>query len=114
MMKIFIFYIDYHRIIADPEKAIISTFKPKYNIQLYANYPKGKDGLYKQGYDGYSYSIAEGFTFNTAYGEIKGARDAEDILPSNEVDFVYIDGDIVTLNVSGVDFNIPLDNIESE
>lgn len=110
----FDFSIDYHRIIADAEKAIISTFKPKYNIQLYANYPKGKDGLYQQGYDGYSYSIAEGFAFNTAYGEIKGARDAKDILPSNEADFISVDGDMVTLNISGVDFNIPLDNIESE
>lgn len=96
----------YHRIIADAEKAIISSFKPKYNTELYNNYPHGTDGLYEQGYDGYSYSIAEGFAFNTSYGTIKGARDFEDVLLSNDADFISIIGDKVTVNISGVDFNI--------
>ncbi|PWC21919.1 hypothetical protein DDT52_06150 [Brenneria roseae subsp. roseae] len=106
----FNFTIDYHRIIADAEKAIISTFKPKYNKQLYVNYPKGVDGLYEQGYDGYSYAIAEGFAFNTTYGTIKGARDSKDLLPSNDADFISVNGDEVILNISGVDFNIPFYN----
>lgn len=106
----FNFTIDYHRVIADAEKAIISTFKPKYNKQLYVNYPQGVDGLYEQGYDGYSYAIAEGFAFNTSYGTIKGARDSKDLLPSNDADFISVNGDVVILNISGVDFNIPFDN----
>lgn len=109
----FNFTIDYHRIIADAEKAVISTFKPKYNKQLYVNYPKGVDGLYGQGYDGYSYAIAEGVAFNTNYGTIKGARDSQDLFPSNDADFISINGNEVVLNISGVDFNIPLDDSES-
>ncbi|EPC7545557.1 hypothetical protein ACR2Y1_003668 [Morganella morganii] len=103
------FSIDYHRIVADAEKAVISTFKPKYNKQLYSKYPSGIDGLYKQGYNGYSYAIAEGMAFNTAYGTIKGARDSKDILVSNDADFIFVEGDEVTLNISGVDFNIKSD-----
>lgn len=103
------FSIDYHRIISDAEKAIISSFKPKYNKQLYLKYPKGKDGLYQQGYNGYSYAIAEGVAFNTIHGKIKGARGSEDILPSNEADFISIENNIVTINISGVDFNIEVD-----
>lgn len=107
------FTIDYHRVVADAEKAIISTFKPKYNKQQYVNYPKGTDGLYGQGYGGYSYSISEGIAFNTNFGTIKGARDSDDFLLSNDADFISINGDEVTLNISGVDFNIPLDHNES-
>ncbi|WP_254592370.1 hypothetical protein [Pectobacterium polaris] len=110
----FNFDIDYHRIIADAEKAVISTFKPKYNKQLYVNYPKGKDGLFEQGYDGYSYSIAEGIALNTAYGTIKGARDLAGLLASNDADFISVDESGVTLNISGVDFNIPFDSSELE
>lgn len=103
------FSYNYHRIVADAEKAVINTFKPKYNKQLYANYPRGTDGLYKQGYDAYSYSIAEGFAFNTAYGTIKGARSSEELLLSNDADFISVSGDDVTLNISGQDFNIPVE-----
>ncbi|WP_228350893.1 MULTISPECIES: hypothetical protein [Limnobaculum] len=108
------FSFDYHRIIADAEKAVINAFKPKYNKQLYLNYPKGADGLYEQGYDGYSYSIAEGFAFNTAYGTIKGARDSEECLLSNYADFISVNGDKVTLNISGKDFNITIDDSQLE
>lgn len=103
------FSIDYHRLVADAEKAVINTFKPKYNKQLYVNYPKGKDGLYQQGYDGYTYAISEGVAFNTAYGTIKGARSPNGIFVTNEADFIsVIDGE-VTLNISGVDFNVSVD-----
>ncbi|WP_432462535.1 hypothetical protein [Citrobacter freundii] len=100
------FSIDYHRVVADAEKAVINAFKPKYNKQLYASYPKGTDGLYKQGYDGYSYAISEGVAFNTAYGTIKGARDYTGFLLSNDADFISVNGDEVTLHISGVDFNV--------
>jgi hypothetical protein len=100
------FSINYHRLVADAEKAVINTFKPKYNKQLYVNYPKGKDGLYQQGYDGYTYAISEGVAFNTAYGTIKGARDLSGYYITNEADFIsVIDGE-VTLNISGVDFDV--------
>lgn len=108
------FSYNYHRTVADAEKAVISVFKPKYNKQLYVNYPRGIDGLYEQGYDTYIYSISEGFAFNTLYGTIKGARSTEELLLSNDADFISICGDKVTIYISGKDFNISAEHPELE
>ncbi|WP_374497317.1 hypothetical protein [Vogesella indigofera] len=104
------FSYDYHRIVADAEKAVISVFKPKYNNQLYINYPKGTDGLYKQGFNAYTYALAEGFAFNTLYGTFKGARSTEELLVSNDADFICVSDDVVTLHIAGKDFNVPIDD----
>ncbi|HFF8523662.1 TPA: hypothetical protein ACGEYH_002411 [Providencia rettgeri] len=104
------FSFDYHRIVADAEKAVINVFKPKYNKQLYLNYPKGVDGLYEQDYDGYTYSISEGVAFNTAFGTIKGARETKELLLSNDADFIMVKEDEVTLNLSGGNFNIAVND----
>ena len=103
------FSVPYHRVVADAEKAVINVFQPKYNREKYRSYPKGRDGLYKQGYTGYVYSIAEGFTFKTDFGDFKGARSSEDLLMSNDADFIAVDGEDVKLCISGKDFSIPLD-----
>ena len=100
---------DYHRIVADAEKAVINVFQPKYNREMYKNYPRGKDGLYKQGYDAYAYAIAEGFSFVTQFGVFNGERSTEELLLSNDADFISVKGDTVTLNISGEDFNVPID-----
>ncbi|MDY0744133.1 hypothetical protein SNE35_06435 [Paucibacter sp. R3-3] len=101
--------VDYHRIIADAEKAVINIFKPAYNVEQYKNYPHGVDGLFNQGFTGYTYAIAEGISLNTGYGTIKGSRDMEDLLLSNDADFISVAGEVVTLHISGKDFNIPID-----
>ena len=93
------------RLTADAEKAFVSVLKPKYNGTLYNKYPRGKDGVYGEGYTGYSYSISEGVAFRTQYGTIKGARDGDFTL-SNDADFISISGDDVQLRISGVDFHI--------
>ncbi|CDG21367.1 conserved exported protein of unknown function [Xenorhabdus poinarii G6] len=108
------FTIDYHRLVADAEKAVVNVFRPKYNKQQYVNYPKGKDGLYRQGYDGYSYSISEGMAFNTIYGTIKGARDTMGYFLSNDADFISVNGDEVTLHISGQDFNVEIEETQPE
>lgn len=106
------FSYDNKRIVADAEKAFISILKPKYNNVLYKSYPRGRDGLYGSGLDSYSYSIAEGMTFRTAYGAFKGAR--EHLMPlSNDADFIHIKGNDVTLHISGADFNVQADTDES-
>lgn len=94
---------DPKRLVADAEKALVSLLKPQYNNVLYPNYPKGKDGLYGEGLDAYSYSISEGMAFRTAYGTIKGGREAY-MTMSNEADFIMVKGDVVTFHISGVDF----------
>ncbi|WP_315531375.1 hypothetical protein [Delftia acidovorans] len=93
------------RLVADAEKAFISILKPPYNSQLYANYPKGKDGIYGQGYTGYSYSLSDGIVFRTAFGSMKGARERH-ITMSNEADFISVKGDSVELHISGVDYAV--------
>lgn len=108
------FSFDYHRIVADAEKAVINVFKPKYNREKYKNYPRGVDGLYRQGYDAYTYAIAEGFSFVTQFGVFKGARSTEELLLSNDADFISVKGETVTLNISGEDFNVPVGMDEPE
>lgn len=103
------FSLPYHRVVADAEKAVINVFQPKYNREKYKSYPKGRDGLYKQGYTGYVYSIAEGFTFKTDFGDFKGARSSEDLLMSNDADFIAVDGNNVEFCISGKDFSVPID-----
>lgn len=105
--------VDYHRVVADAEKAVISVFKPKYNKQLYVNYPKGTDGLYSEGYDAYTYSIAEGFAFETAFGQFKGGRSTEEFLLSNDADFIEVAGNDVRLHIAGKDFNVPVSEPEA-
>lgn len=92
------------RIVADAEKAFVSLLKPQYNVQLFPNYPKGKDGLYNSDFARYGYSLCENLTFNTAHGSFRGGRDPLTNFISNEGDAIFVDGDEVKLFVSGVDF----------
>lgn len=94
---------DAKRIVADAEKAFVSLLKPGYNIQKFANYPKGTDGLYGSDYLRYGYALAENFTFDTAHGQFKGGRHPMGFI-SNDGDAIFVEGDKVSLFVSGVDF----------
>tara|TARA_B100001105_G_scaffold188699_1_gene153075 strand:- start:2231 stop:3166 length:936 start_codon:yes stop_codon:yes gene_type:complete len=97
------FSYDGKRLVADAEKAFVHLLRPKYNSTLYANYPRGKDGLYASGLTAYTYSISEGIALLTKFGRIKGGRERELTL-SNEADFIMVKGDDVTFHISGVDF----------
>ncbi|WP_233898676.1 hypothetical protein [Tenacibaculum piscium] len=59
-------------IFLDAEKALIRAINPKYNKELFKNYPKSKDGLFKDNYDYISYSFVDPITFKYSQGEIKG------------------------------------------
>ena len=48
---------DEEAIVADAEKAFISMLDSKYNEVKFKEYPKGTDGLYEKGLQGYMYSI---------------------------------------------------------
>ncbi|MGY6000047.1 hypothetical protein [Stenotrophomonas maltophilia] len=93
------------RLVSDAEKAFISLLKPKYNNQLYQSYPKGDGGIYHDGYTGYSYSLSDGLVFRTAYGSMKGAREAELTL-SNDADFISVKGESVKLHIAGADYDV--------
>jgi hypothetical protein len=103
---------DRKRILADAEKAFVSLLKPQYNIVTFNNYPKGVDGLYGTGIDRYGYLIGESIAFNTAHGRIRGARDPRGTI-SNEADFIFVDGDEVSLYVSGVDFPVTAKGVKA-
>lgn len=87
------------KIVADAEKAFVSLLKPPYNKQLFANYPRGADGLYGDGLNSYSYSIAEGLRFRTSWGEFDGARDFMSDF-SNDADSIIVKGDEITIYVA--------------
>ncbi|CAN7317027.1 hypothetical protein [Acidovorax delafieldii] len=86
-------YPDKSRIISDAEKAFIKIMDPGYNNQKYLAYPKGVDGLYDLGLNGYSYSINENFIFTTPVIEIAGSRSEGGI--SNSQDIISISGNKV-------------------
>lgn len=94
---------DGKRIVADAEKAFVNLLKPEYNVQLFKNYPKGKDGLYGSGLARYGYVIAEQFAFNTAHGTIRGGVRTDGMI-SNGADAIFVEGDTVKLYRSGIDF----------
>ena len=94
---------DNKRLVADAEKAFVNLLRPRYNSTLYANYPKGKDGLYGSGLTAYTYSISEGIALLTKFGRMKGGRERHLTL-SNEADFILVKGDVVTFHIAGVDF----------
>ena len=95
---------DHKRIVADAEKAFVSLLKPEYNVVKFANYPKGSDGLYGSEYVRYGYTVGEAITFNTAHGRMRGSRDPLTGFITNEGDSIFVEGDAVTLMISGVDY----------
>lgn len=87
--------IDNKRVIADAEKAFIKILDSKYNAQKYENYPKGIDGLYNQGLNGYSYCIGESLTLITDETEITGESCPFGLYQNT--DSILIQGDEVKL-----------------
>ncbi|MBN9983073.1 hypothetical protein [Rhizobium laguerreae] len=95
---------DHKRIVADAEKAFVSLLKPQYNVVKFANYPKGADGLHGSDYVRYGYVIGESITFNTAHGQMSGARDPDTGFHTSEADSIFVEGDKVSLLISGIDY----------
>ncbi|MGI4886485.1 MAG: hypothetical protein ACRYFR_16130 [Janthinobacterium lividum] len=63
-------------IFLDAEKALINIMMPKYNKELFKNYPKSKDGLYKNSYEQITYSFIDPITLNYELGQIRGGLNA--------------------------------------
>ncbi|MDD4971973.1 MAG: hypothetical protein PHT07_21310 [Paludibacter sp.] len=59
-------------IFLDAEKALINAMQPKYNDELFKNYPKSSDGLYNHNYDAVSYTLTDPITLVYNKGEIEG------------------------------------------
>lgn len=63
---------DEESIIADAEKAFVSMLDAKYNEVKFKNYPKGEDGLYNKGLQGYTYGINYDMKLVTKTAEFVG------------------------------------------
>lgn len=87
---------DAKRIVADAEKAFVHLLDPPYNREKFRNYPKGKDGLFGQGYRRYGYVIGEQMAFNTPHGQIRGGVDEFGMI-SKHADAIFVEGEMVTL-----------------
>lgn len=59
-------------IFLDAEKALINAMQPNYNDELFKNYPKSADGLYKHNYNSISYTFTDPITLVYEKGEIEG------------------------------------------
>ena len=65
-------YPQQEKIFLDAEKAIIKAMQPKYNKELFKNYPISKDGLYEDKYNSISYTFMDPITLFYNNGEIRG------------------------------------------
>lgn len=90
---------DAKRIVADAEKAFVHLLDPPYNRQKFVNYPKGKDGLFGQGYQRYGYVIGEQMAFNTPNGRVRGGVDQFGMI-SNDADAIFVEGETVTFHTA--------------
>ena len=97
--------IDYLSIIADAEKALVSSLNSKYNTIKFKNYPKGKDGLYDAGLKRYGYLIGENITLITNNEIIKGDKFNEYNL-ANKADVIFIEGDETSIERYSDEINI--------
>jgi hypothetical protein len=84
------------RVVADAEKAFVSALNPTYNTVRFKQYPRGKDGVYSEGYKRYGYQIRENLVFRTAHGVLHGGRDILTGHTSSNADGIFADGDTVT------------------
>ncbi|MBO0950166.1 hypothetical protein [Fibrella forsythiae] len=60
----------------DAEKALIKAMQPKYNKELFKNYPVSKDGLYDHKYNAIAYTFMDPITLIYTEGEIRGGLTA--------------------------------------
>jgi hypothetical protein len=90
---------DAKRIIAAAEKAFVHLLDPPYNRENFVNYPKGKDGLFGQGYRRYGYVFGEQMAFNAPHGRVRGGVDQFGMI-SNDADVIFVEGDKVTLHTA--------------
>jgi hypothetical protein len=90
---------DAKRIVADAEKAFVHLLDPPYNREKFLNYPKGKDGLFGQGYQRYGYVIGEQMAFNTPHGRVRGGVDQYGMI-SNHADAIFVEGKMVALHTA--------------
>lgn len=86
------------KIVKDCEKAFVKILGPNYNEVKFREYPKGKDGLFDQGLDAYSYSLNESFVFKTSVGSFTGHYSEMGF--DNRSDFISIEGEEVTLVIA--------------
>lgn len=85
------------QILADAEKAFVHLLNPDYNIQKFANYPKGTDGLWGSQYKRYGYVVAENFSLQTSHGEFVGSVDPLTGIVQSTADMILVAGEQVVL-----------------
>lgn len=88
----FIYTDDEEAIIADAEKAFVSMLDAKYNEVKFRNYPKGGDGLYDKGLQGYIYGINYDIKLVTKTAEFVGKYGRY-----FERDCIFVQGDDVEI-----------------
>jgi hypothetical protein len=85
------------RIVADAEKAFVSLLRPDYNVERFARYPRGVDGLYGVGIQRYGYQIRDNLTFRTPSGTFRGGRDEVTSMTTDDADAIFVEGEQVWL-----------------
>ncbi len=85
------------RVVADAEKAFVHLLDPRYNIEKFASYPQGADGLYGGDHQRYGYLIAENVTFTTSNRTMRGSLEPSIGMFDDSADWIFVSGDEVEL-----------------
>lgn len=85
------------RVVADAEKAFVHLLDPRYNVEKFASYPQGTDGLYGADHQRYGYLIAENITYATANGTMRGSFDPRIGMFDDSADWIFVSGNDVEL-----------------
>lgn len=85
------------RVVADAEKAFVKLLDPQYNVEKFANYPQGVDGLYGGEHQRYGYLIAEDVTFTTENGTMRGSLNPQLGTFDDSADLIFVTGESVEL-----------------
>jgi hypothetical protein len=85
------------RVVADAEKAFVHLLDPQYNVEKFASYPQGADGLYGGEHQRYGYLIAENVTFTTENGTMRGSMNPALGMFDDSADWIFVEGDAVEL-----------------
>lgn len=85
------------QVLADAEKAFVHLLDPEYNVEKFASYPRGADGLYGGEHQRYGYLIAENVSFTTENGTMRGSMNPQLGMFDDSADWIFVEGDTVEL-----------------
>lgn len=82
--------------VADAEKAFVRMLNTKYNTVTYPNFPRGKDGLYRERLSRYAFAIDDEIILNAGPNRFRSVA-TKNMKPWHQGDFIFVKGEDVEI-----------------